>query len=198
MRIIAGKLKGNMLYGPKTKKIRPLKDMVRESIFNLLLHSKKISFPLEKSNILDLYSGTGSFGLECLSRDANKVVFIEKEKEAIETLEKNIEKLKIKHSTKIFFEDVFNIIEKNEANILKFILNFKFDLIFCDPPFKNKNLNDLIKLIEKKKLLKKNGIIILHRHKNNKEKFAECFEVIEQKVYGLSEIIFGKILSSLP
>tara|TARA_B100000686_G_C16323734_1_gene729566 strand:- start:225 stop:713 length:489 start_codon:yes stop_codon:yes gene_type:complete len=155
MRIIAGKLKGNMLYGPKTKKIRPLKDMVRESIFNLLLHSKKISFPLEKSNILDLYSGTGSFGLECLSRDANKVVFIEKEKEAIETLEKNIEKLKIKHSTKIFFEDVFNIIEKNEANILKFILNFKFDLIFCDPPFKNKNLNDLIKLIEKKKIIKK-------------------------------------------
>tara|TARA_B100000029_G_scaffold411126_1_gene413345 strand:- start:3346 stop:3942 length:597 start_codon:yes stop_codon:yes gene_type:complete len=198
MRIIAGKLKGNILYGPKSKKIRPLKDMVRESIFNFLLHSKKISFPLWKTNILDLYSGTGSFGLECLSRDADKVVFIEKEKEAIKILKKNIEKLKIKHSTKIFSEDVFNIIEKNEKTILEFVSNFKFDLIFCDPPFKNKNLNDLIKLIKKKNLLKKNGIIILHRHKNNDEKFQECFEIIEQRVYGLSEIIFGKILSSLP
>ena len=75
MRIISGKLKGSVLYGPNSKKIRPLKDMVRESIFNFLLHSNKISLQLGQSNILDLYSGTGSFGLECLSREANKVVF---------------------------------------------------------------------------------------------------------------------------
>ena len=80
MRIIAGKFKGITLYSPKDKKIRPLKDMVRESIFNFLIHSNKISFLLEKSNILDLYSGTGSFGLECISRQAAGVIFIEKEK----------------------------------------------------------------------------------------------------------------------
>ena len=197
MRIISGKLKGSVLYGPKSKKIRPLKDMVRESIFNFLLHSNKISLQLGQSNILDLYSGTGSFGLECLSREANKVVFIEKDKEAIETLEKNIEKLKIIQSTKIFSNDVFDIIDKNDKAIFEFISNLKFDLIFCDPPFKNTNLNDLIKLIEKKKLLKKNGIIILHRHKNTDEKLTDCFKVIEQRIYGLSEIIFGKIVSSL-
>ena len=182
---------------PKSKKIRPLKDMVRESIFNFLLHSNKISLQLGQSNILDLYSGTGSFGLECLSREANKVVFIEKDKEAIETLEKNIEKLKIIQSTKIFSNDVFDIIDKNDKAIFEFISNLKFDLIFCDPPFKNTSLNDLIKLIEKKKLLKKNGVIILHRHKNTDEKLTDCFKVIEQRIYGLSEIIFGKIVSSL-
>ena len=94
MRIIAGKLRGSTLYLSKNKNIRPLKDLTRESVFNLLTHSKKIAFQLEKSNVLDLYAGTGSFGLECLSRQANYVCFIEKEKAAIEILKKNIEKLK--------------------------------------------------------------------------------------------------------
>ena len=107
MRIIAGKLRGSTLYLPKNKNIRPLKDLTRESVFNLLTHSKKIAFQLEKSNVLDLYAGTGSFGLECLSRQANYVCFIEKEKAAIEILEKNIEKLKLKNKTKIFSNDVF-------------------------------------------------------------------------------------------
>ena len=77
MRIIAGKLRGSTLYMPKNKNIRPLKDMARESIFNLLTHSNKIDFQFEQSNVLDLYAGTGSFGLECLSRQANNVCFIE-------------------------------------------------------------------------------------------------------------------------
>ena len=114
MRIIAGKFKGTSIYGPKDKKIRPLKDMVRESIFNFLSHSNKILFRLEQSNVLDLYSGTGSFGLECLSRQANKVIFVENEKEAIKILEKNIQKLKRKNETKIFCGDVFNVIQKHD------------------------------------------------------------------------------------
>ena len=66
MRIIAGKLKGSSLHMPKNKNTRPLKDLARESIFNLLTHSNKISFQLKHSSVLDLYAGTGSFGLECL------------------------------------------------------------------------------------------------------------------------------------
>ena len=73
MRIIAGKLKGATLYMAKDKNTRPLKDIVRENIFNLLTHSNKILFQFEQSNILDLYAGTGSFGLECISRQANSV-----------------------------------------------------------------------------------------------------------------------------
>ena len=80
MRIIAGRLKGTILHLPKDKSTRPLKDLVRESIFNLLSHSNKISLKLENSNILDLYAGTGSFGLECLSRQASKVCFVEKKR----------------------------------------------------------------------------------------------------------------------
>ena len=189
MRIIAGKLRGSTLYLSKNKNIRPLKDLTRESVFNLLSHSKKIAFQLEKSNVLDLYAGTGSFGLECLSRQANYVCFIEKEKAAIKILEKNIEKLKLKNKTKIFSNDVFTLIEKQN------IFVSQFHLIFCDPPFKNTNIEKLIELVFNRNLLQKNGIIIIHRNKNTKEKLPDYFKILDERMYGMSKIIFGRLLS---
>ena len=77
MRIISGKFKGKKLLLPSDKNTRPLKDMVKESIFNLLEHSNKFSLSLSNSSVLDLFSGTGSFGIECLSRGAKNVIFFE-------------------------------------------------------------------------------------------------------------------------
>ena len=77
MRIISGKFKGKKLLLPKDKKTRPLKDLVKVSIFNLLEHSNIIGKKLENSTILDLFSGSGSFGLECISRGSKKVYFFE-------------------------------------------------------------------------------------------------------------------------
>ena len=188
MRIIGGKLKGHTLHLPKNREVRPLKDLARESIFNVLAHSNKISFNLNQSKILDLYAGTGSFGLECLSREAKSVFFVEKEKEAINILEKNINKLKIQNKTKIYFNEIFKLIEQE-------VLKSKFDLVFCDPPFKDKNTKKLIQLIFYKNLLQKDGIIIIHRNKKTKEKFPDFFKIIEEKIYGISKIIFAKILS---
>ena len=189
MRIIAGKLKGATLHMPLDKNTRPLKDIARESIFNLLNHSNKILLRLKRSNVLDLYAGTGSFGLECLSREAESVCFVEKKKDAVEILEKNIKKLKLKNKVKIYFDDVFDVIEK------KNISESKFDLIFCDPPFKDTNIEKLIELVFNKKLLSKNGIIILHRNKVVREKLPNYVEVVEERTYGISKIIFGKFLS---
>ena len=194
MRIISGKFKGIKIYTPVNKEIRPLKDMARESVFNFLIHSNKISFRFEESNILDLYSGTGSFGLECLSRNAGNVIFVEKEKEAIKILEKNIKKLNAKDLTKIIFDDVFNVIKKNKKNFFITTHHLKLDLIFCDPPFKDTNISHLIELIAKKDLLKKNGIIVLHRHKNSKEKLTDYLKIIDERIYGSSKIIFGQPL----
>jgi 16S rRNA (guanine966-N2)-methyltransferase len=69
MRIISGIYKGKKLIIPDDKFTRPLKDLVKESIFNLITHSNKITVNIEKSNVLDLFSGSGSFGLECISRE---------------------------------------------------------------------------------------------------------------------------------
>ena len=174
---------------PLDKNTRPLKDLVRESIFNLLTHSNKIQLQVEKANVLDLYSGTGSFGLECLSRKAKYVYFSENEKSAFKILKKNIEKLKIENKTKVFYSDIFNLIN-TQSHLMP-----KFDLIFCDPPFKDTNIEKLIDLIFNKNLMNKNGIVILHRNKNTKERLPNCLKIVDERIYGISKIIFGKFLS---
>ena len=188
MRIIAGKLKGITLYPPQNKITRPLKDRAKENIFNLLTHSNKMSFQFEKSNILDLYAGTGSFGLECLSRQAGSVCFVEKANDAKKILEKNIEKLKVKKNAYIFLDDVFDLIKRNS------IFKSKFDLIFCDPPFKDSNIEKLIQLICNNNVLQKDGILILHRNINTNEKLPNYFKIIDERLYGISKITFGKFL----
>ncbi len=189
MRIIGGKLKGSTLLMPKNRHTRPLKDLARESIFNLLIHSNKFSFQLERSKILDLYSGTGSFGLECLSRGAESVFFVEEKKDVVSILEKNIKKLKLHSKTKIFSNDVFDTIKKNS------FFNLKFDLIFCDPPFKDKNILKLLEYILNKNLLSKNGIIIMHRSRLSRDELDGNFKIVEERIYGISKIIFTKFLN---
>ena len=99
MRIISGNFKGKKILLPKDKLTRPLKDLTKESIFNILKHSKLLKIELESSNILDLFSGVGSFGLECLSRGAKNVTFLESYKEVLNILKKNIDNLNKKNKT---------------------------------------------------------------------------------------------------
>ena len=105
MRIIGGNFKGKKILEPKDKKTRPLKDLTKESIFNIINHSNKFSIDLEKSYVLDLFSGTGSFGLECLSRKARHVSFVENYKGILPILKKNLLNLKTVKN--------YSIIEKN-------------------------------------------------------------------------------------
>ena len=77
MRIISGNSKGRRIQEPKDLNTRPLKDLTKESIFNILTHSNKFNIILKNSNVLDLFSGVGSFGLECLSRGSEHVTFVE-------------------------------------------------------------------------------------------------------------------------
>ena len=188
MRIISGNFKGKKILLPKDKLTRPLKDLTKESIFNIIKHSKLLNVELNNSNILDLFSGVGSFGLECLSRGAASVTFLENYKDVLNILKKNIDNLKQQNYTKIIEKDVF------EQDALK-ILNDKFEIIFMDPPYKEKKLINLLNTIIKLKLLKDNGIIIIHRHKKDEDILPDNFNLIMKKNYGISKIIFGNILS---
>ena len=98
MRIISGKFRGKKIKYINSLITRPLRDIVRENIFNLLAHGKKININIEKSNVLDLYAGVGSFGIECISRNANKVVFVERNQIAFSILKENIASLKLKEN----------------------------------------------------------------------------------------------------
>jgi len=187
MRIISGDYKGKKILLPKDKLTRPLKDLTKESIFNIIKHSKLLNINLENSNILDLFSGAGSFGLECLSRGAVNVTFFESYKEVLTVLRKNINSLKQQDSSIIIEKDIF---AENTLNKL----NKKFDIIFMDPPYKEKKLVDLLDKIINLKLLKDNGTIIIHRHKKEEDIFPNEFNIIIEKNYGISKIIFGNIL----
>ena len=188
MRIISGIFKGNKILSPKDKLTRPLKDLTKESIFNIIKHSKLLNLNLEKSNILDLFSGVGSFGLECLSRGAVNVTFLESYKEVLIILKKNIHNLKQQDSSIVIEKDIF------ADNTLKALDN-KFDIIFMDPPYKEKKLVNLLSIIIKLKLLKDKGVIIIHRYKKEKDVFPSEFNIIIDKNYGISKIIFGNILT---
>ena len=188
MRIISGTFKGKKILTPKDNKTRPLKDLTKESIFNIIRHSNKFKIDFTNSYILDLFSGVGSFGIECLSRGVKKVVFIENYSGVLPLLKKNLFSLeKIQN---------YEIIEKNIYNENIFLeLIDKFDIIFLDPPYKDKNLENLLNEIKDQKILNKNGIIILHRHKNETDSFPSSFQIIEQKAYGISKIIFLSYLN---
>ena len=187
MRIIRGKFKGKKILEPLDKSTRPLKDLVKESIFNIIKHSKKFSINLNESNILDLFSGVGSFGLEALSRGANHVTFVENYENVLSILKENIHNLQIiKYCT---------IIEKNIFEHLEFDnLNKSYDIIFLDPPFKIKDIDKLLSKIFKSKVLNNKGIIILHRHSKERNEFPVEFRLLDEKIYGKSKIVFGNYL----
>ena len=188
MRIISGYFKGKKILDPKDLKTRPLKDLTKESIFNIIGHSNKFKVNLSNSNILDLFSGVGSFGIECLSRGVKKVIFVENYSEVLPILKKNLFSLKSIKNFDVIEKDIY----KNDE---LFNFNLKFDIIFLDPPYKDKNLQILLSKIENSKILNKNGIIILHRHKDEKEIFSSKFKIIEEKKYGISKIIFFKLIN---
>ena len=89
MRIVGGLFKGKKINFLNEKITRPLRDLVKESIFNILEHSNLIKVKINTSAILDLYSGIGSFGIECISRGAKEVCFVENNYKAINVLKQN-------------------------------------------------------------------------------------------------------------
>ena len=185
MRIISGKFKGKNINLPKDKTTRPLRDLVKEALFNVIAHSNKININIKNSVILDLFSGSGSFGLEAISRGAKKCLFVENYPSAILSLDKNIRNLNCQENTHISKLDCFKFIEDLRKDELK------LDIIFLDPPYREERLNFIIEKILKKKILSKNGIIIIHRHKNDNIKLTKKLNIIDLRVYGISKIIFA-------
>ena len=146
---------------PNDKKTRPLRDLVKESIFNLIEHSNKFSLKLNNANILDLFSGTGSFGIECISRNAQKVTFVENYDLALKILKKNIKSFGIQDKSEIIEKNCFDFFESKK------IFKEKFNLIFMDPPYKENKINLIIEQIKEREILDKNAILIIHRHKKD-------------------------------
>lgn len=179
MRVISGKVRGLKLNTPKNEDVRPTTDRVKESLFNI------VSPYIMESDVLDLFAGTGSLGIECLSRGANKCVFVDVSKESISIVKSNIKKARVENES-----IVLNLDFKDAINKLK-IQNNKFDVIFMDPPYYKNMFIDALEKIDEASLLKEDGIIIIEH--DTKDKFPDKIKNLIQtksKKYGNTTLTF--------
>ena len=150
MRVIAGEYKGRRLLTFKGQQLRPLTDRIKASLFDCLRER------LEASSILDLFSGSGGFGIEALSRGADFILFVEKYKPATELILKNLHAINCD-------SDKYRILRKDALNYLKSSHESQqqFDIIFADPPFKYEHFESLIDAAASYKYLREKGLFII-------------------------------------
>ena len=122
MRIIAGSRKGARIFAPKGLETRPTSDRVREAAFNLI-------GPLEGARVLDLYAGSGAMGLEALSRGAGRVAFVENDREAVRTIERNLDRLRLT-GAEVVRGDAGRRLAADVA------AGRRYDLVLIDPPYR--------------------------------------------------------------
>ena len=176
MRIIAGEFRGRTIKFPKSKLVRPTTDKTKESIFNYL--SNKIDF--DDMVVCDLYSGSGSLGIEALSRGAKEVHFVEKNFPVYKNLLNTIETLKIANRTKLF-----------KMSCLKFtssIKDYKYDLILADPPFFHDDIHKVVNNIRENSILNPEGILLVERSVQTEINDVEDFGIKPIKKLGDSLI----------
>ena len=172
LRIISGEFKGRLIQVPHSKEIRPTTDRVRETFFNLL--NNKIDF--ENIKVLDLYSGSGSLGLECLSRGANEVNFVEKNFFIYKNLLNNIASLGVRDKCSVYRMEAVKYSQSE--------LNKDYDLIIADPPFFKDDIYEVVVNLIKNKFLNENGFIFIERSIQTKEKDTLNFKAEPFKIIG--------------
>lgn len=149
MRVITGKYRGRTLKGPDHSGLRPTADRVKEALFNIL------GARINDADVLDLFAGTGSIGIEALSRGANSVVFADANRLSIKLLHENLKILSA--------DEKVRVCQTTAAQCIEILAKEKagFDLIFLDPPFDEGLLPDIMAKISRNCLLRADGILIV-------------------------------------
>ena len=160
----------------------PLKDLVK--YFLVIAHSKFDPNKPQKFHCL-VISGMGSFGIECLSRGAKKVTFVENDKSALSILNKNLETLSLSNKSKVITSKVESFLKKKNE--------IKYNIFFFDPPFSDQTFQENLIIFKKNKFHKNEHLVIIHRDKKTKENLGDYLNIILKKIYGRSKIIFGFI-----
>ncbi|UKN01436.1 16S rRNA (guanine(966)-N(2))-methyltransferase RsmD [Paracrocinitomix mangrovi] len=168
MRIVSGKYKGRRIDPPKKFPSRPTTDMAKEGLFNILTNQ----IDWEDVKVLDLFAGTGNVSVEFLSRGAKSVLSVDKHPICIKHLNA-LQETFADENWMILRKDVFQLIDNAQQ---------KFDLIFADPPFNLKGLNQLPDLILKSGLLDQGGIIVIEH--GQEVSFEEHPNLTDSRKYG--------------
>lgn len=181
MRIISGTARGTKLFTLEGLDTRPTLDRVKEPLFNI------INFDLEDAVVLDLFAGSGALGLEAISRGAKKVFLCEKNRNAANIVEKNIEKTK--------FQDQAILIRNDFEKAISFIeqLNEKIDVVFIDPPYKTDLIKKSLEKILDSDILNDDFIIIAETDEPErilKDINILNINVFDTRKYGRVSLIF--------
>lgn len=175
MRIISGKYRGREIFAPEGKDVRPTRAMVKEAIFG------KIQFDIPECKFLDLFAGTGAMGIEALSRGAEECVFCDISRKSIALINQNLEKLN---------EDS-KVINLSYDKGLMTLKNYKFDVIYIDPPYEFKDMDKLLSLITEYNVLEDDGILIYEHLKKDILQFDNKeFIIYDEKHYGITTISY--------
>ncbi len=178
MRVISGKCRGTRLVSPEGITTRPTIDRIKETLFNM------IAFDMPECMFLDLFSGSGAIGIESLSRGAKLVVFVEKDKHALAALRTNLNKTKLQDAAAIYEMDVLSALDKLIAK------SQRFDIIFLDPPYAMKNVENILEKIVANELLNEEGYIILERSTNTLVFLPQNLVLWKEKVYKTTTLSF--------
>ncbi len=174
MRIISGIYGGRTIQSPSGHKTHPMSEKMRGAIFNSLGDIRGLSF-------LDAYSGSGAVALEAFSRGAIKVVAIDSDKNAIQTIKANVQALSAD-------------IKVTQANISSWLDNnpdFHFDIIVADPPYNNVNETHLHKLA---KALNNGGLIVYSLPPNFEFSLSDSYQNLSEREYGDSRLVFYRFI----
>ena len=181
MRIISGNNRGAKLYTLEGLETRPTLDRVKEPLFSIIASN------ISDGVILDLFSGSGALGLECVSRGAKKSYLCDLSKQAIEIINKNVQKLKV--------SDKVQIDNLSYEKALDKYSNIKFNIIFLDPPYKTDYAIKACKFILNNDMLTSCGIIVIETDEIERilEELGEIqSRIYNQKKYGRVSLIFIK------
>lgn len=182
MRVIAGLRKGHRLKAPAGMETRPTEDRVKESLFNI------IGAINTESLTLDLFAGSGSIGIEFLSRGGKISYFIDRSATSIKTINMNLEHTKLQDQARVYKMDSLRFVDRASRDGLK------FDYVYIDPPFKEVELfTKILEKIYKKDILNKDGLILVEHTEEIDLGQAE-FTLVDKRDYGAKFISFYKKL----
>lgn len=167
LRIISGKYGGRTIQSPGSAVTHPMSEMIRNAIFNI------IGPDIKQADVLDAFAGTGSLGIEAISRGASSVIFIERDRHTFEVLQQNISTLGINDGATCVQIGLSTWIEKNQGNF--------YDIIFADPPFTDTQLSTVTKLLG---MLKPNGLMLLSYPGSSEVPSVNGFVVVDNRRYG--------------
>lgn len=179
MRVISGKCKGRKLVAPKARHVRPALDQVKEAIFNIL-------YNVEYLKVLDLFAGSGSIGIEALSRGAKHATFVDQDNSSYNSIQTNIKVCGFENSSTIFKLPVSAAIKKLDKK------GCCFDLIFVDPPYLKNLVNSTLEQLIKTNLINDRTIIVIEHHPKELTEDIPGLTLTDTRKYGQTLISFMK------